>query len=599
METLTYLFEANCYLCIFYAFYRFALHPQTFYGLNRLYLFIAVALSFVLPLCQAGQLSILLSGQPQQVRYVLLERPAGSEPVTLVWNQAWTAATLVALYLVGAIMLTVKLILSFLRILQLRRKNQSHYDQGVQIVELQASKHAGFSFFNTLFISTGAQNRQTIIEHEMAHIRKKHSYDVIFFEFIRIIGWFNPIVHLLCRDLRLLHEYQADEQSTLGNSRYDYALFLIKNTYGMPDLQLTNHIFNQSILKRRINMLNKEKTDKRGRLRYLLAAPIGVMLLAVSTMAFKNAGYKKFDLAPENLAHEKILIQDTVKQIRISAPDRSGKRNFYISFKSDANGQPVSTEKRLIVLNGKTLRNTEIGGVVAASRIQTLNAAEATRQYGNAGQYGAVVITGREARVLGYPLPPPPAPLPPAHPGARTAKKPLAPPPPPAHPKTAGSEHDKNSVPPPPPRASRAAKKVAPPPPPVEPPPARKKTVSITFTGKPEVEAVTFNAEQASIMKPAQREVIVEGKELHAQTMVPAAPAPERLQAIRITGLGTVKTQNAVKLVIGQARKSAPEEITVTGFGPGGPGAKPAKPVLPRSQEELRSITVTGKPLHK
>ncbi|PST81968.1 hypothetical protein C7T94_17430 [Pedobacter yulinensis] len=571
MEALTYLLEVNLYISAFYGFYRLALHGQTFYSLNRLYLLSTVMFSFVLPFFQAGRLPALLSGQQDVATYMILDAPVAAASTENGWYDGWSGQALWLVYMAGLCLFAVKLILSLYKIAQLGRNKRNCYRKGVRIVELDDTKHPGFSFFNTLFISAQAPNRETIIRHELVHIRRKHSYDVVFFECVRIACWFNPCVYLLCRDMRLLHEFEADERTAPSDKRYDYALFLIKSTYGLPDFQLTNHIFNQSILKRRINMLNKKQSSGSARFRYLLAVPIGLSLLVVSTTAFTNAGYKKVDLAPAEPMKIRMMSQDTVKTIRLSGPNQPGRKNFFINYVKGADGKPHPTDKRLIVLNGKPLKTGETGGVINASQVQTLSAAEATRRFGDKGQYGAVVISGENARVLGYPVAPPPAPAPPAK------SKMRFPPPPPAEPKSAAQGRTVRF---PAPKAGPESKsKPLPPPPPAAPAPPK----SVDF------DAAKVDAGQ--LTDPEFRAKTIASQDQAPRYSITITPAEAKARREAANNTAQVEKASADQPARSQ---STLKEVVIVGHGAGGPGAKPAKAVRPRSQSDLKPVTVTG-----
>ncbi len=72
-----------------------------------------------------------------------------------------------------------------------------------------------FSFLRTIFINRQdyLENRITVnvLRHELEHVRQSHSYDVIFFEIFHIVFWFNPMMFLYTRAVKINHEYLADE----------------------------------------------------------------------------------------------------------------------------------------------------------------------------------------------------------------------------------------------------------------------------------------------------------------------------------------------------------------------------------------------------
>ncbi|MCX2453481.1 M56 family metallopeptidase [Pedobacter sp. PLR] len=311
MNWFYYLLEANLYLAVFYGCYRLLLHKETFYSANRFFLILSTLMAFSLPLLQMGYLNQLFeTGVDQQVGGILVGT-SSNEPEFSILNLA-----IYLLYVGVAIAFSLKLLRDLYQIFALSKRSDRFQKDKVTYISLN-QHNVAFSFFNLLFIQPDIQGKETILKHELVHIRQRHSLDIIFFEVIQILNWFNPITYLIKKDIKLLHEYIADEQTTLKEiEKYDYALFLIKNSFGMEANPLSNHIFNQSILKQRINMLNKEKSTGRARLKLLLALPIAAVMLGTSTMAFTK-DYSLVDLYPEKVTSN-IGSAETLKPIPFS-----------------------------------------------------------------------------------------------------------------------------------------------------------------------------------------------------------------------------------------------------------------------------------------
>lgn len=306
MNWLYYLLEANLYLTLFYGFYRLFLHKETFYVLNRYYLILTSLTAFLLPLLQLGFLNKDVISTENGAYQEVLQDESFFTPENL----------LLFIYALIALFFISKVIWGFKHIISLAKKSEKRIENGITIVELSNTKTA-FSFFNFLFIDPELPQRNTILNHEMAHIKQKHSLDVIIFEIIGSLSWFNPITYFLKNDIKLLHEFLADEETTgKGIEKYEYAVFLIQNSYGNQSIKFTNQIFNSSILKRRISMLNQKKSAKWARLRLLLVLPITGSMLCASTMAFTK-DYGVVDLYPKNNAGYSIAPQDTLKKKKI------------------------------------------------------------------------------------------------------------------------------------------------------------------------------------------------------------------------------------------------------------------------------------------
>ena len=120
--------------------------------------------------------------------------------------------------------------------------------------------------------------------HELTHCQQLHSIDIIFSELFCIIFWFNPFVWLLKREVRLNLEYLADN-SVLANGKdnKEYQYHLLGLTYRKNVATITNN-FNVLPLKKRIEMMNKERTKQIAKAKYMLYIPLVAMLLAVSNI---------------------------------------------------------------------------------------------------------------------------------------------------------------------------------------------------------------------------------------------------------------------------------------------------------------------------
>ena len=286
MNWLYYLLETNLYLVLFYGFYRLFLQNETFYNLNRYFLLLSTLLSFTFPVLQVGLIKLSIKQNLKPIGEI-----SGSIETTAVnWIYIF--------YLFIALCFALKLSFGICNILRMWLNSKKHKAGDITLIELNGESTA-FSFFNLLFIHPALADEAAVIKHEMVHIKQKHSFDVLFFELVQIICWFNPLLYFIKKDIKLLHEYIADELTTDADiQKHEYALLLIQNSFGLTAQPITNQIFNQSILKRRINMLNKKRTAGWARLRLLLVFPLAGAMLCASTMAFtKDYGY--VDLLPE------------------------------------------------------------------------------------------------------------------------------------------------------------------------------------------------------------------------------------------------------------------------------------------------------------
>jgi beta-lactamase regulating signal transducer with metallopeptidase domain len=306
MNGLYYLLEANLYLSILYLFYRLLLKQETFYQLNRWYLIGILLISFSLPFVTVQNIfaeinstlnchdaSTLPSNMFKEAAYRLPKETVPGRASVI--EKVKTAVML--LYGIGVFICIFRLMAS-IRILTRLFKNSLKYKEGHIIhVRLKGQQDA-FSFFNWLFYNPEVQPEKVIISHEMVHIRQKHSIDVLLFELCKAFNWFNPLIYFLCKDVRLNHEFLADQAaSKTALNKYAYALLLIGHTEKNPALPLTSAIFRKEQLKQRLLNLKKNRSGNGQLIKYMLALPLLILVFTVTAFtAPKTYGLITFKL---------------------------------------------------------------------------------------------------------------------------------------------------------------------------------------------------------------------------------------------------------------------------------------------------------------
>jgi hypothetical protein len=343
MSWLYYLLEANIYLIGFYVFYKAFLTESTFYSLNRIYLLSATCIAFVLPFIQLSFLRTIFSNDIGDSEQFLIQ--AYSQLPKGMWNQLFQDFFWY-IYLIVVAALAFRFAYGAINIIRLWSRSERYYSGKITFVMPQDPMPA-FSFFNIIFLSSSVGEKDTVIRHEMVHVTQKHSLDVLLLELTQIISWFNPIAYLMKKEMTLLHEYIADHYTTSsGIEKHEYAMLLIRNSMGFQEHKqsvlkfqhLTNQLFNQSIIKRRINMLNKKQSPDGAKLKILFVVPVLAAMLCVSTMAISK-DYAFVDLSPNKALARTTLNQDTLKKVKITKKG-TGLQNVRIQGKSTGSIPP-------------------------------------------------------------------------------------------------------------------------------------------------------------------------------------------------------------------------------------------------------------------
>jgi hypothetical protein len=135
---------------------------------------------------------------------------------------------------------------------------------------------APFSYFNTIVYNSTlytASELYIILEHEKVHSEQKHTVDVLMSRLFCILFWFNPFIWWYKKAILQNLEFIADNEATKKISdKKAYQITLLKITTHENCVAITNHFY-QSLIKKRIVMLNKNQSKKRNSWKYALILP--------------------------------------------------------------------------------------------------------------------------------------------------------------------------------------------------------------------------------------------------------------------------------------------------------------------------------------
>mgnify|MGYP003675969537 CR=1 FL=1 len=286
-ETLPYLAKVNFFFILFYACYWVMFRKYTFFKWNRYYLVFSLLLSLAIPLITLPEKAIAEVSTIIPTSIETYGAYEASSPIIVAQtSESFSWLLLLQLvYLIGASLMLFKLLEGIVAIFNLIRKSEQIRFEEYKLVLLDDKKQqiaGSFSFLNWLMVSQldYEHHFDTILRHEYVHIQQRHSLDILLIELLKVAFWFNPILWFYKQSIQEVHEYLADEQAPNRNS---YSSFLVSYTLNNPLQPLTNHFFNTKLLKKRIEMIYKNRTPRWQLSKYMLIAPligIGIVLTA-------------------------------------------------------------------------------------------------------------------------------------------------------------------------------------------------------------------------------------------------------------------------------------------------------------------------------
>ena len=367
---LVYMLKSALCLATFYVFYRWLLSGETFHRLNRLTLLGICLLSWVLP-----SLEVATDGAMGISRAVW----ALEDMLLAEWNQhemqedvPWDMGTF---YVLGVLFLLVRYLYSLGRMFFLLQhcKIEKQTD-GIRLF-LYPENIAPFSWMRIIVMSEKdwEDDRVTIFAHEYAHIRKGHSWDLLLVDVCLLLQWFNPAAWWLKKDLKAIHEYEADEYVIRqGIHAKEYQLLLIKKAVGTRLYSMANS-FNHSSLKKRITMMIKKKSNPWARLKYLYVLPLATVSVIAFARSEVSNGLKEIS---------EVKVNDLA--LNAKAVETKSVKNFSES----PENQP------LVLVDGIRKRVSELQ-TIHPETIESMyiwKGEEAIKQYGEAGRLGVIEI---------------------------------------------------------------------------------------------------------------------------------------------------------------------------------------------------------------
>ncbi|MES2485477.1 MAG: TonB-dependent receptor plug domain-containing protein [Bacteroidota bacterium] len=276
MENLiVYIAKACGLTAMFYVAYYILLRKETFFRANRWFLLVGMFTAILLPLVVFTK-TVWITPEPveaidiSQFGNITVVQATPVPKFEINW---WYVAA--AIYACGAALLLIRLLTDFKKVFSLF-KGQNIITAGrYKFIDSEAAK-SPFSFFNYIVFNSSAlhpDELQGILSHEKVHSRQRHSVDMIVAQLFCAAFWFNPVAWLYKKAISQNLEFIADAEAIKHvDDITNYQKTLLKITLQPSGSTITSHFY-QSLIKKRIVMLNKPKSKKQNSLKYILIIP--------------------------------------------------------------------------------------------------------------------------------------------------------------------------------------------------------------------------------------------------------------------------------------------------------------------------------------
>ncbi|MCB4807572.1 M56 family metallopeptidase [Tamlana sp. 62-3] len=281
-----YLLQTITFQLCFLLVYDVFLKRETFFNWNRAYLLFTTLLSVFLPFIKIESFK---KAVPEQFVVALPEVFLGQTNKTIqldpviIKGETTEVMSLFSwqyLFYLGMLVALILFVFKLYKVIILIKSNPQIKYGKLSLVRLFNSTNA-FSFFNYVFLGEQLSQKEkaSILRHEMVHVNQKHTLDLLFFELLRIVFWFNPLVYIYQNKLITLHEFIADSQAVKHQGKKDYYQNLLAQVFQTKRISFINPFYKQSLIKKRIVMLQKSKSNQVYLLKYVILIPVVLAML--------------------------------------------------------------------------------------------------------------------------------------------------------------------------------------------------------------------------------------------------------------------------------------------------------------------------------
>ena len=411
---LTYILQVNLLLALLYLGYYLLLKSLTFYKLNRVYLLIGSLYAFIYPFLHIK--SWFVGSQKllgQDISVVWLKMLEDSNDLK---KQTFISLLDVVIFVLGAVacFFILRLIMQLFSLVRVHLLSKNAFWQSYMFRDVMFPV-VPFSFFNKIYLHIAQHEDdelKDIFAHETIHVKGNHTIDILLFEILLVVCWYNPFVWLMRKAVRQNLEFLTDQQVLdKGINKQTYQYSLLHVTQRGVAVGMSNH-FNFITLKKRIMMMNKKRSSKLELSKYAFLLPVFLIAGASFTVSKAEQNLEKIVEKSQNttVINEPLqvkmkaevgeLLNNTIGTDIISI-DTSKKENEYPLVAPDFDRKELEGKNLHFEIDGKLVSldeflefpRTEIAGVDIYK-----DAEEIYKKIGKKNSEGLFVMTSKNKK---------------------------------------------------------------------------------------------------------------------------------------------------------------------------------------------------------
>lgn len=278
-----FLIKSSISLTVLLGFYHLILEREKMHQFNRFYLLLSILISLAIPFITFEIIKIvpvIQNMEPLNTLITSSEIPEFEIQENFIpkdENINLTHYILWSLYGMISFLLLLRFGKNIWKLISKSKSNPivKYKNADLVLVEEKTLPH---SFWNSIFINFEDYNNRNIEDelysHELVHVTQKHTLDILFIEFLKVVFWFNPLFILYKKAIQLNHEFLADEEivKTYNNVPF-YQNLLLNKSNNNQSIYLASNL-NYLITKKRLIMMTKSTSQKIALLKKITIVPV-------------------------------------------------------------------------------------------------------------------------------------------------------------------------------------------------------------------------------------------------------------------------------------------------------------------------------------
>ncbi len=267
------LYESTIIISIFCVLYITVFQQGTSFKQNRMFLVLGILFSIIMPFVEFSaprQLDIMPTIELKTINIL----PNGMSDLQSGSSQS-VINIFFGIYLFGVSLFVARFAYQLVRLLSFF-PSSTITDRGDVKIVLTGKKHSAFSFLNYVFIDGKTElspDLEIITKHEIAHVSQRHSIDLILFELLLIVQWFNPFVWIYGKKIKENHEFLADKALLSTGVHTEKYQKVLLSTHSCFNYDLINN-FNHSLTFKRLIMMTKSDSKRKSIIKLIAVVPI-------------------------------------------------------------------------------------------------------------------------------------------------------------------------------------------------------------------------------------------------------------------------------------------------------------------------------------